>query len=488
MRFALSSVAATCALGARQHLPGLMQASGQMSAASVVDAIGSLLQEQDSQASLEVIQRVSSNTDSQESPVAEDAMEQSLKVIINNIKQDVEAKIKAAQTKTQAKINEKWAELKKTNAATASYKANADSSDKTYFDCVVLEQSSRSSADSAEEKMASSRSNENEACQLKQDNKDFSYDTDEKTIDYTCDISKAGNCDAELSAYTAKLKKIQQEVKDALALEQAKYKKHEASCAARVKERVVAQSAQDSEESSWASQRQQCEDLSENRNGGICDYGKLRQLECAAGNSFKAFITSTMKTQGDHHSEPDRKGEWQTAGATKCMVEKAIATGLSKPLDAADLQACAAQVNYDADVGQLDRKEKDFAAISGACETGAASFNNGQAWNVPSGPKPKASEYTRAAYTQEISMQGLPCEFCGAYSAPSIQGATLHNIENGDCGATVNAASIRSVDDIDKATYHVGASVNSWGCDRLKKLGALVLVQKGSKQYVVSRC
>merc|ERR1719384_996312 len=192
-------------------------------------------------------------------PGAADNYASSLGAAVKTIEGDIEPKIKQQQGEAQVKLDASFSSLSEASSAAVSAKSAADTADKSWFECAAEEQSKRQTIEAASKSLASSRSNENESCQLQQDNKDFAFDAAGKyDFKVTCDFA-VGDCDAKMQAFIANtLKKIEADAKAFLNSEQAKYTKLKASCDARTEERVAAQSALDAADSDWRSQRATC--------------------------------------------------------------------------------------------------------------------------------------------------------------------------------------------------------------------------------------
>merc|ERR1719343_581127 len=150
----------------------------------------------------------------------------------------------------------------------------------------------------------------------------------------------------------------------------------------------------------------------------MCVYGSKLQDKCTAEGAYKQLMAASKKANGDVHSEMDREKEWVSTLTTKCLVGKFIQKGLDNSLTAADMDACAAQGNFGKDVGELNRREKEFAALaaSNTCSAGPVKFFNGFTWTVPAGAKPKSSEYVRSLFKPQVSLSGKAFAFCTASS------------------------------------------------------------------------
>merc|ERR1719410_533802 len=118
----------------------------------------------------QMIHDISQAADSSVTPGTEGAFVNSLKTVVQSIETKVEKKIKADQGVTQQRFDVLSQNLELDDKRATTAKRVADQDDELWFKCVAAEQSKRVDAESAEKKLADSRSNEDEACQLQQDN------------------------------------------------------------------------------------------------------------------------------------------------------------------------------------------------------------------------------------------------------------------------------------------------------------------------------
>merc|ERR1719384_1358232 len=346
-------------------------------------------------------------------PGAGDNYASSLGAAVKTIEGDIEPKIKQQQGEAQVKLDASFSSLSEASSAALSAKSAADTADKSWFECAAEEQSKRQTIEAASKSLASSRSNENEACQLQQDNKDFAFDASGKyNFEVACDFA-VGDCASKMEAFVAEtLKKIEADAKARLNAEQAKYTKLKASCDARTEERVAAQSALDAADSAWSSQRATCVKLSAQRKSAMCTFGSKVQGKCAAETQFSELVGATQKSDGTELSEIDRASEWKVSQTAKCLVSKAILNGLQTAVSAADTETCVSIIPT---LSKLNLHNDEFLtlAASNKCTPLEISFFNGQAWNVPAGEAPASSEYTRGAFTPELDPSGN-FDFCSA--------------------------------------------------------------------------
>jgi len=347
--------------------------------------------------------------------------------------------------------------------------------------------------------LADSRSNENQACQLKEDSKGFAF-ASTQDLGFECDHGVDGQCDQQLQTFGTKVNKIKVNAEMLLKAAQSKYNKLAADCEQKLQERVRAQSALSDAEKAWSDQRSQCSELPPRRAEALCAYGSAIQSKCAAERGFKALVDDTNRANDPENvdSEVDRIQEYMSAAAAMCMMAKSHEKGLSGPLGSADMEACneQAKAEYAAKVGSMNRYEGEFKRLSGSntCAEGPVSFFNGQEWTVPATANPKASEYVRQEYKPFLHLkEGWPAfESCDNQGGENQGPATLHLIEDeaNECDENWAAIFASTVDLNEKSQYSVGATLRSWGCDRLQEqpnVKQVKLVSTG-KRYAVSYC
>lgn len=339
---------------------------------------------------------------------------ENLKIVVDKIESHLEPKVKDGQKATQVKLDAFFKGLEGASAAMTSAKTTADADDKGWFQCVATEQDKRQAAEREAQSLTKSRSGENEACQLQQDNAGFVWGAAGKFENsFTCNHT-AGKCDAAFQKFQESVRQRESHLSSALTKAQANYNSLAAACASKKKQRVEAQSAATSAESAWATQRAHCVKLASTRQSSLCAFGSSAQAKCQAESEFNAFVAKTKQAKGDAHSEVDRSSEWSALQAAKCMVAKSIQKGLGNAITSADMDECASKANFAQDVGSLNTRMAAFDTLSGAnkCSLGKVTFSNGQKWNVPEEAKPQSSAYVRAAFSPEFNPADGNFDFC----------------------------------------------------------------------------
>jgi len=348
-------------------------------------------------------------------PGAASSFKNSLQAVVTQIEEELETKVKSGFTETQEKIGTLFSSLDAANTAANTAQQVAMKNDKVWFECVAEEQTKRQDVEAKDADLTTSRSNQEEACQLQQDNRGFTFDGKDKySLQFSCDHIK-GDCEAQLANWQATvLDKMVQDAKAAMSEDAAKHDALKKDCEMKKAVQVKAQSALDGATGEWAQQRKTCSTRKFQRETAVCDYGIKAQAKCTAESAFGAFVTSTGQAKGGQYSEADRKVEWAALGTTKCMVKAVMAKSLDEAVAAGDLEACAPTVDYTKDVGALDAKAAGVAAIKKANICGArdVSFFNGFQWSVPEGTEPKSEDYTRGPFTPNIDPTSGNFAFC----------------------------------------------------------------------------
>jgi len=484
-RLALSTLALSLAhvLSYRQKI----MLEREDSALHVVDSISTLLEQRDFAGVESMVQEISRVT-----PDADGDFKQILEKFTGDIQSGVLKKIEDGHDATQSKIDEMLLKFASASTAAVQGKRIADQVDEELFSCIASLQKQLQAFEQAQKRLADAQSNEAEACQMQQDNAMFSYSADKSSLSFECVLS--GNCNEKHQSFRQAVEQIRTEAGSKLAARKAAYSELQAKCTASKEASVDAQSALTAAEEDVSRQRALCTEAELAHSPGLCAFGQAVQSKCAAESAFKALIASTKKVKGDMDSEVDRIQEWVPASTANCILAKKAEQGLSASLGDADLDECVrlAKSSYEKLVGTLDRKEGDFKRLSGSniCATGPISFFNGWKWTLPTKENAKSSEFVREEFEPVLNLHfGQPFAFCqegGENQGP----ATLHKIEEDmQCGVDWKWAGTTSVDNIDKVQYTIGASLASWGCDRLNKpsVQQLRLTTTGAT-YALSYC
>lgn len=373
---------------------------------NVIERVGSLLQ---SKSQAKVLERLHALADI--TPGAIDSLNAQLESVVSQIEQDVETKIKSGFLDTQNYITSSITALTNATDTAVDRKAAADLADNTWFDCVSMEKAKREAIEAAEVALEVAENSTVAPCQLQVDRSPFAYDpTVGADWGFACD-NEAGTCDENLQNYNSTIQGMLSTLKSDISTAAAAWSEAKQACDAANADVVAKQDALATANTEWTSQRNTCLVDHENRQVAMCLFGTLLQTKCEKAAAYEALIAEVERVQGSDKSEPDRKEEWQTVSITKCILTT-IAAG-----NDLDLAACEARVNYDVDVGVLDKQAAAFADQTTAdrftCAETAITFR-GETWVVPSDAAPPSSSYYTEAFTPavDLTLGASPFSFC----------------------------------------------------------------------------
>jgi len=181
--------------------------------------------------------------------------------------------------------------------------------------------------------------------------------------------------------------------------------------------RVEVESAQEALRNAiaaWQTKRGECSEEKEAKVDAMCLFGRAYQGKCQALASYTSHQAEVDAEDGGEHSHPDRIKEWQNTEVVRCLLEKVLEGG---ELSEDSLAACEAAVNYDRDVGQLNKREPDVARLtepgSFTCSEETIGFA-GETWDVPAGEDPASSDYVMRSFAPQVSAApgSAPFDFC----------------------------------------------------------------------------
>lgn len=184
----------------------------------------------------------------------------------------------------------------------------------------------------------------------------------------------------------------------------------------------------------WQTKRGACSEEDGARVEALCSFGEAYQNKCQALTSYHSHLAAVDAEGGGEHSHADRVSEWRTTAVTGCMLDAAREDGI---LDEESLAACEAAVDYDRDVGELDRRSPDLARLTEpskfTCSEDAIEFS-GETWDVPEGEEPASSDYVSRPFVAQVSSEpgSAPFDLCqqspAQPPAPSPAQSSGHSI------------------------------------------------------------
>merc|ERR1719414_573710 len=332
------------------------------------------------------------------------------------IQSDVEARVIADHQDAQAAIN---AAVKLANASTVrttTSKAAADLGNKYWAACIDDEKKKIVEHEQEKSKLPGLKTHKDEACQKQASLALFESKPDATT--FNCDFSNGKVCASELQAYKQSLDSIVGSVEQGAGQAVSKYVEAKGQCRAATQayDSQVAHVGEVHRE--WAAKRKTCHSKRVTRETQICTFGTFLQEKCVHFSNYKNIIAS-VDGKGSEFSHPDRVAEWKVTQLVKCLVGK-LTSGAE--MVEADLASCESAVDFDKDVGVLDKKAEQMALYSSTfgcrADSEVISFLGG-VWEVPQptgGQIPPSQEYK---FNPEFKVEASlvfgtePFPFCG---------------------------------------------------------------------------
>jgi len=416
----LTANVATVCFAARNNF----KAERKSTVTHVMDQIGALLQTRgvSSGAVLENLRTLVT-------PGATESLNEVLTKVIGDIEANVESRIKAGHVDTQTALKTRIDELNLATTHAVDQKKTSDELDRGWFNCVADEKAKKVAVEEAEAALAAAQKAQIAPCQLQEDRKMFSFEANPDSLSFVCNIATHGNCDPQLQNYEAQVESMLQGLESDAAAAEKRWQEAKAACDAAKAEVVAKRSALDSAISVWKAARKDCLAKHESRQITVCIFGTTLQHKCSKVAVYKSLLKEVDTVNGGEHSHPDRIKEWKAVAVTKCMISKVVE---GAEIDTATLDACESSLNYDRDVGVLDRQESQLAALTSpkkfTCEEATITFG-GETWEVPQGEMPASSEYVSKADHPEVSLVAdtTPFAFCGSGGSSLIQNFWGHN-------------------------------------------------------------
>jgi len=293
-------------------------------------------------------------------------------------------------------------------------KSEADAADNAWFNCVRAEKAARVAIEEAEAALAQSRSDTNQPCQLQEDRGPYTWKADAEKLKFYCDIAQYGNCDEQIKNYRYQIGQMTAGLRSDVDYRKQRFTFAKQACDAAKADVIEKQDARDAAVSDYERQREECMRQHEPRQVAMCLFGVNLQKKCARFEAYKALMAQIDQVKGGEYSHPDRVAEWKTTALTKCLLSKVVD---GAEVNQAALYECEQTVNFDGDVGKLDRQYQTFTELTAAekftCSEEAIKFR-GEIWELPDGDAPDSSEYVTKSFLPEVSLAAgtPPFSFC----------------------------------------------------------------------------
>jgi len=356
----------------------------------------------------------------QATPGAEQSLNEILDKVIEDIQGDVSSLIIAGHQQTQEEVTRRISDLDKVTQDTVAQKTVANQADDAWFACVEGEKASRTSVEDAEAALAQAKVEVEEPCRQQEERRSFSAEPTLPVFD-ECDLSLQGNCDAQVENFDSQVNSNLESLKHDLAAAETSYTEAKGRCDVANENVVTKESALDAANAAFSSQKDLCSQKHETRSLNMCMFGSDLQAKCEKVTAYEGLLADIDAT-GNEFSYPDRIGEWTTTETTICVLKKIIGGG---PLGAEVMDECEKAVDYDHDVGIIDRQTSRFEELTTVemftCSESNISFF-GETW-VGFTDATASTDYVKEPYHPEVNLAvGSPAfSFCGGAPAPLPQ-------------------------------------------------------------------
>lgn len=408
-------------LGVRQNLK-MMGGDG---ASQVLGKINALMQKHSggNAKSLARLRALVSTT-----PGATDSLNEALATVVAHIEENTEPMIKSSFTGTQAAVSAGILKLSDATQEALSQKAGADAKHESWIQCIGEEKTKRVAVEEACQAMAKASQYAQERCAFMESIKRTSSGPTSVPA-VQCDFSVPGSCDNAMHSLEAWINEEKKRTREVTDQAESDWTLAKTVCDAAnsdwsQKTNVCEREAP----SEWSHQKDLCQELHEHRQVKFCIFGTTLQDKCEAVTAHETLLAEVDRVNGGAHSLPDMQSEWTTMQVTKCMLSKIMG---GSELDEAALAACDSAVDFDRQVGALERQEEQFADLTSnakfTCREEAISFgiaHAGLTWNVPLGEAPASDEYTMEQFLPDVSfgIGTLPFGFCDSTfsEAPTV--------------------------------------------------------------------
>jgi len=350
----------------------------------------------------------------QNSTDAQQPLSEILTNMVTELQGSVSPLILAGHAATQDEVNRRISDLDAATEIAVAQKTIADQADEAWFECVGDEKAKRTSVEDADAASAQAKRDEEESCRQQDEKRSFSAELTHPVFE-ECDVSLQGDCGAQVESYESQLNGMSESLQHDFAEKQASYNAAKAVCEAASLDVVSKQSALEAANAAWSSQKDLCVQKHESRTINMCLFGADLQAKCEKVAAYESLLADIDAT-GTEYSHSDRLGEWTTVEHTICLMEGVIAGGL---IDEPAIGECDKAVDYEGDVGTVDRHTSRFKDLTTAemftCSESTISFV-GETWEVLPDALPLSSGYTTKPYAPEVSLtaSSAPFSFCAS--------------------------------------------------------------------------
>jgi len=331
-----------------------------------------------------------------------------MKNVIEQMADNVKAKVKAGQAATQVAINKAIDDLDGTTRKTLGLKAEADTKDGSWFACVEQEKEKKAHLEDAQKAWMEATNTRTRLCKIQEDKKAFRW-LPKLVNGFTCDFSEA-SCSEQVEKYSSKLNDLLSAVRSSESTASDEYNQAKQACDQAKEDEEQKNSAFNNASHAFQDQQKDCLQKSDVRRASMCSFGEELQVKCRQVSEFEAFVEEVNAVKGSEHSHPDRIQEWTTADLIRCMLSEG-----GSDIDANLLKTCEAKVNYNRDIGEFLKRTDELARLTSpdnfTCSESSITFH-GKTWEIP--PDAESSDYTVKDYHPKINFEdeSVPFGLC----------------------------------------------------------------------------
>jgi len=398
--------------------------STPVTATHVVDKITSLVQTHlaESSASRSKVQRAihavrlsTQRASEQITPGMRPALNEALTKVVTEIERIVDKKIKEDHQNTQTAIDGKVQNIRAHTQEAKARHEDAVNLDKTWFECVAEEKAKLELVEQAERSVADSRAALDEPCQRKEDTSDYSVDLAVDKFVFQCDKSQDSNCSTAFGTFDQNVETLLSDLKSKKTAASNAYQQATDDCQKANDDLNSKKADLGDKRNAWLSQRVDCDDAKDRRDAAMCHFGLKLKTKCVSVSEYHSLIVDVEKSSGGVYSHPDRVQQWRASHVTKCMLGKVVS---DFEINIDTMNACAATVDFEAQVGKLDKKTIEVADLTSdanfTCKEETIKFF-GQIWARPEDEdNAKSEDYIRSSWQPEINFgeDSAPFAFC----------------------------------------------------------------------------
>jgi hypothetical protein len=356
----------------------------------------------------EVVNLVAKSADALSSAVTPE-VKATIDKLIKIIEDSIELKLKHDHNSSQQEVTDKVKAIKDAADSVVDFHTKAKDADGAWMECVAGEKKLAEDAEAAGASSDATKEDKDKKCGESDAANTWSATVPENLATLTCDLSQ-GNCATEYAEYKRKLQEWADGLQTTIDVKKTEYENSKASCDEATRTDVAATGSNTQAVTAWENERVHCEGLHTDREVAICVFGEKLQDKCAAKADYDKLVAAIDANAGVE-SEAERENEWASMMLLKCMLKK---HKNDAEFDEANMASCQADNSYVAEVGTLDKKAEEVAALmtTFTCQEATVTFFNGKTCTKPTGSLPTSAGYScETAFTPSFTSDAASPSF-----------------------------------------------------------------------------